>query len=149
MITSEKIDNTLWIANKFAQIILDQAHLNIYKNHVIRVNQQAQLLVNSAIDGIQVGVLSADARRYAESLHNLSVQYTSLVLASTPPDTTQLKNLYKEMIQIYRTLAKSYIDPKFDAMKQIRESLYYIGKFGPVDMFTGTTPDSTLTQPAA
>lgn len=138
------------LASKFAQVVLDQAHTNIYKNHVIRINQQAQILINSVKDGIKAGVMSVDAQRYAESLHNFAVQYTGLVMQTTPPDTTQLKNLYKEMVQIYRTLAKTYIDPKFDAMKQIRESLYYVGKFGPIDMFSsGTvTPDTALTQAA-
>jgi hypothetical protein len=134
-------------AAKFAQAVLDQAHLNIYKNHVIRVNQQAQILINSAKDGLRAGTIVPDTIRYAESLHNFAVQYTSLVLQTTPPDTNQLKNLFKEMIGLYDTISKHYIDPKFDPMKQIRESLFYIGKFGPIDMFSAGA-DTNISQPA-
>lgn len=127
-----------YFAVKFAQKVLDQAHLNIYKNHVIRVNQQAQILVNSVRDGVRAGNLDADAQRYSESLHNFSVQYTSLVLQTTQADPTQLKTLFTNMINIYKTLAISYVDPKFDPMKKIKESLYYTGKFGPVDMYANS-----------
>jgi len=134
-------------AAKFAQKVLDQAHLNIYKNHVIRINQQAQILINSATDGIRAGVIVPDARRYAESLHNFAVQYTGLVMQTTPPDINQLKALYKEIIGLYNILSKHYIDPKFEPMKKIRESLFYIGKQGPVDMFTAGV-DTNISQPA-
>jgi hypothetical protein len=134
------LQNCIKYAQQIDPIIkLQPAQKTAYKNHVIRLNQQAHILADAIKDGIATGSTKSEAKNHADSLRNIAVRYTGLTQQDST-DTQQLKELFKNMMQAYDILARNYVSDQYDPMKKMRESLYFIGGYGPIKMFPTTLP---------
>lgn len=93
-------------------------------NHAIRIEQQARLLADRVIAGIQVGTTRPEARSYADALRNFAIQYRQNLQQNT---LNEQAIIYYQMIEMYNAMTL-YVDKEYDPMKQINQSLMYLSQ---------------------
>lgn len=119
----------------------------VYRNHVIRINQQAEELQRAINYGIQVGTTRAEARSYSDGLKNIAVRLTAVVQGGGNPEEEQ--RLIQELFRMYNTIATHYVDRRYEPMEQIGVSLAYIAAKVTAPAAPGTAPPTPGQAPTA
>lgn len=107
--------------------LLDNDKKQIYTNHVIRITKEADKLIKAIKDSLPFKTIKQEALNYAQNIKADSINLHNLTNKTDVPDQTQLDFIFDKLMSNYNILEKTYIDKKFESMKLIKESLYYIG----------------------
>jgi hypothetical protein len=113
------------VFNKLAQV--KSPERIAYENHVIRVNQQADVLNDGVEQAIAAGFTPPEANNYVDSFKNLAVRYTGEIRTDTSIE--ELQPLYEEMLNLFNRIKDNYVDERYEPMEMIRDSLAYIGNY--------------------
>lgn len=118
------------LAQQLQPQVLNERDRILYLNHIIRVNRECDLMLPAVAAQVKAGILRPEAQRHVQSMKNLAVRLTGLVINTADlSNLKQVEDLYKLLAGEYDTIENNYIGKEYKHMKNIRDSLVFIYRF--------------------